>query len=466
MEISLLPATAERIRTALGEDVDLSPGAVPTVLARLAVEAPAVYSDVLTELSGSQIRLDSERELLRRRRRGLLRRALFWWGEYESEAGDRLVAKRHVAAAVPFGLAGLILILLGVSSAVGHRTARVSSRPSVHETTSAARLGPREAAHGLPVSQLIAPHRLSAAARRVAPMAADLLIPDLGVPPMAAPTGPPLQPSLPRLPLTIGSDSPGNPVVFTRVPAPAPGAGPGIRPESASPPPPVVYDRGEAPVTSRGDPDDLAAPPHPGDDSARTDAPSGAPPSAGVAGVAAARAVNPHWTIGQRVQARLATGVVVVEGGPPAPVVAESANPKGTWLGHASLGPEGLVQVAFTLVAPGVSAIVRGVALDPPRLAPGLAGRTALRHPQAAGAAVAAALQATADYVQALARQGQVTLVDGWAQLASGPPAPPWAYLAARLASGLDPRGVAGGPVATTEVDAGMPLVILLTEAP
>jgi len=35
MEILLRPETAERIRRALGEDVDLSPSAVPSALARL-----------------------------------------------------------------------------------------------------------------------------------------------------------------------------------------------------------------------------------------------------------------------------------------------------------------------------------------------------------------------------------------------------------------------------------------------
>ena len=74
MRISLTPETAQRIRDALGDGVDLAPESVPAVLARLAVEAPAIYSEVLAQISGSQIRLDSESELHKRRRRNTLRR--------------------------------------------------------------------------------------------------------------------------------------------------------------------------------------------------------------------------------------------------------------------------------------------------------------------------------------------------------------------------------------------------------
>ena len=415
-----------------------------------------MYSDVLAELSGSQIRLDSERTLQRRRRRSLLRRALFWWAEYESEAGDRLVAKRHVAAAVPFGLAGLILILLGVSSMVGHRAATVSFRPPARQVTSVVGGGTGSAATRVPASR---PSR-----RMPAPSIADLLIPDPGLPSGPVPMLPPIQPSLPRPSVTVGSEAPVGPVVFSRASAAMSSAGfPGIQAESASPPSPVVYDRTE-PATVHGDSDALAAS-HAAGPSVRPTL-SGSVSAPGSGAATAAPSSPPQWTIGQRVQAHFATGLVVVQGGPSVPVIAESADPKGTWLGHASLGPEGLVQVGFTLAVPGVSSAVRGAALDPGRLVPGLLGRTALRHPQAAGVVAAAALQATADYVQALVRQGQVTLMDGWAQLASGPPAPPWAYVAARLASGFEPRGVADGPVATTEIDAGASLVILLTEVP
>src|ERR1700737_1087811 len=120
MKIALNTETTQRIRDVLGADVDLAPERVPGVLARLAVEAPAVYSQVLEELSGSQIRLDSEEEFRRRRRRGVLRRLLFSWGEYETGVGDRLLEKRHIAAAVPLALAVLTMTLLAFSMMFGH----------------------------------------------------------------------------------------------------------------------------------------------------------------------------------------------------------------------------------------------------------------------------------------------------------------------------------------------------------
>ena len=56
MEIILTLEAAQQIRSVLGDDIDLSPGAVPSALSRLAVEAPAVYSQILANLSGTQIR--------------------------------------------------------------------------------------------------------------------------------------------------------------------------------------------------------------------------------------------------------------------------------------------------------------------------------------------------------------------------------------------------------------------------
>src|SRR5438105_5055959 len=121
MRISLTPETAQRIRDAIGDGVDLAPESVPAVLARLAVEAPAIYSEVLAQISGSQIRLDSESELHNRRRRNMLRRLLFSWGEYETGVGDRVFAKRRIAAAVPLSAAWLTLVVLAAGHVFGHR---------------------------------------------------------------------------------------------------------------------------------------------------------------------------------------------------------------------------------------------------------------------------------------------------------------------------------------------------------
>jgi hypothetical protein len=423
VEITLSPATAQRIQAALGDDADLSPGRIPTVLARLAVEAPAVYSQVLSEISGSQIRLDSERELQRRRRRGLLRRWLFWWGEYESDVGDRLLAKRPVAAAVPLGLAGIILILLVLSATLGHRT----SPSQAHFA----------AAHGIQGTEA---HMLSPDPGAVPERPA----PGLGRPSISAGSGPvsvaSVQPAL--LPPSPLVPAPGNPVVIELSAGPTVARVGTVTSAGISP---IVYDRIAEERGAHPGTEDLSLPTaSPERDLGTTTHP---------------------WVPGTRVPARLATGVVVVAGGSPMPVIAESADPVATWLGRATLGPEGLVQVSFALISPGTSGTVRAMAFDPARLIPGLLGSTTLRHPRAASAILSAALQATLDYVQALARQGQAPITDGWAQWIGGPPAPPWTFVAARLAQGLEPLGSGAVPVETTEIASGTPLVILVTEA-
>ncbi len=456
MEITLPPHTAQRIRAALGDGVNLSSEMLPAALARLAVEAPAAYSGVLAEISGSQIRLDSERELQRRRRRGVFRRALFWWGEYESEVGDRLLAKRHVAAAVPFGLASIILILLVLSATVS----RHSSSPSGYVVAVKQRPQGIHARPGTPV-----PHR-DAVSHRVVRSRNSAVFPDPPIPALAAslPPGPmvpsPLQP-MPLLPLSVKAGPPGNPVVIDLSLSPAPTGIPAdVRPAGVAGISPIVYDRtAEEARTPTGTADlrTLAADPE-------TAGPQGGDAGERSPGVGNF-GVPPHpWVPGRRVSAHLVTGLVVLAGGPPVPVVAESTDPPGAWLGRAFLDPEGLVQMNFTLTSRAEPGTVHGIALNPDRLIPGLFGKTTLRHPRAASAILSAALRATADYVQALARQEQATIGYGWAQLTVGQVAPAWTYFAGSLAQGLEPRGGAAIPVETTEIAPGIPLVILVTE--
>src|SRR2546427_3271087 len=288
MRISLNPQTALRIREALGDDVDLAPDLVPGLLARLAVEAPAVYSQVLGELSGSQIRLDSEDQLRGRRRRAALRRLLFSWGEYETGVGDRLVAKRHIAAAVPLSIAALTLTLLAISLAVGHRATPVSAQRVPVSP-------PRTAFAPSTVPGPYAPRRdaLGLSASPVGFLGRDYV----------AGTIPPARRVLAD-PTSLAFRSPGNPVVVSTQEAPAQETG---RPVS-----PVVYNRtvereaGQAETTGRLTPSGPPQPP--------------VPP-------------------GTRIPASLVTGVVVVPGGSPTPVVVETANPAGVWIGQAVLGP-------------------------------------------------------------------------------------------------------------------------------
>jgi hypothetical protein len=431
MEITLSPETAQRIRSALDTQVDLSPPHVPAALSRLAVEAPAVYSLVLAELSGSQIRLDSERELRRRHRRGLLRRAFFWWGEYRTDVGDRLVAKRRVAAAIPFGISAFILILWAVSGLAGHHPSPAAARAGMAHLTSAP-----GAYAGLGEGNGLVPP-----VRRLRPAGASSL-PLLDARPVPASSVPPVLHTAVAAPLQ-------NPVVFDRQQAPLLTAPNGLRTERATIPSPVVYVRG---ASDAGIPLRVAS--VFGDGHTAANARGGNP-----------QAESP-WSAGQRVAARLATGIVVVVAGPPMPVIAESDNPRATWLGRATLGAEGLVQVAFTLTSSSRRGDVHGVALDSGRLIPGLAGRMTLRRPHAAAAVMVAALQAAGDYVQALARQGEAVVADGWTHVTVGQTAPAWTYAASRLAQVLDPSSGAGGQVETAEIAGGSRLTILVTEAP
>jgi hypothetical protein len=428
MEITLTPGAAQRIREVLGDDLDLAPSAVPSILARLAVEAPSVYSHVLAELSGTQIRLDSERALARSRRWRALRARLFWWGEYESDAGDRLIAKRHVAAAIPLGLAGLILLSLAASSFFRHH----ASVPSARHTTP-------PASHTLMLRSFIAEHARPPLVAHTNPgRPASVASPVAGLPPVpqawtvtSAASAP--DPALPRSPLVFNRDQ--EPAAFS-----ATAALRGAAPSEATPPgSPLVYDR------------DAAAPEQAG----RGD-------GAELADGAAGPGENAHWTVGARLTARLATGVLVASSGTPSPAIAETDHPAAAWLGEATLSPDGRIEIRFTVTQGRSTA--HGVALDPDHLVPGLAGRTTLRQPQVAAAALIAAAQATAAYGQALAQQG-LTLSGSWGQATVGQAAPPWAYLASSLAGTVAPRSSVSGPIATSELPAGAPLVILVTEA-
>src|SRR6516164_6340674 len=236
MRISLTPETAERIRGALGDDVDLAPDLIPGVLGRLAVEAPAIYSQVLTEISGSQIRLDSEDELRRRRRRGLLRRLLFSWGEYETDVGDRLIAKRHIAAAIPLGIATLTMMLLLLTLSFGHKTSS-SDSPRLAVAQPPAR-GRGAVEHA--IALVITPRSVSAKRAVLAEARVH------------GPAGPATHassaaflpvPALPSLPEARGSvaGAPGNPIVVApSAPLPRDVA---HGPASDGPVAPIVYNR-------------------------------------------------------------------------------------------------------------------------------------------------------------------------------------------------------------------------------
>lgn len=447
MKITLTPDTTHRIREALGSDVDLAPEVVPSVLARLAVESPAVYSKVLEELSGSQIRLDSEDELRRRRRRGMLRRLLFSWGEYESGVGDRLLEKRHIAAAVPLALAVLTISLLVLSLVLGHRA------------------GPaRTAVAKEPVGAVARPETRSPSivARRPEPAAGDAMI----AAPRPAPAKPPRRsvstemlpvPALPSGFLGL-PDAPGltgrglgNPVVVS-LQANARDAGPGGEP-GAGGPSPIVYNRlADADSTPHETVGHLTDP--------------ALPKTSGSAlGPRTSNGPVPSLVPGTRFPATLLTGVIVVPGGTPVPVAVEAADPHGIWVGQAVLGAGDRVQVTVALPVQNRADGVRGIALDPERLVPGLPGKTTVRHSSTVAAMTTAALQAASDYAQAAARQVSIGMYGGLGSIVGGQHSDAWTYLAARLAQDLQARGAPGGWVSTTEIPAGTHLIILITGA-
>jgi hypothetical protein len=445
MRISLAPETAERIRGVLGDDIDLAPDLIPSVLGRLAVEAPAIYSQVLTEISGSQIRLDSEDELRRRRRRGLVRRLLFSWGEYETDVGDRLIAKRHIAAAVPLGIATLTMTLLLLTLLFGHKTSPSDSgRPAVAQPQPRGR-GVLEQSIPLVMPPRPASVYHAAGGSERAPW------PKIPASHASSAAFVPIPP-LPPFPETRGNvaGAPGNPIVVT---PPARLSGDVARgPALEGPVAPIVYNRST----------DAAGP-----GSSPAGAESRAPEVSGAAtdDSLTASPVHRPWSPGARVPGRLVSGVVLVPGGPPVPVVAETETPRGIWLGQATLAPGNRVQVTVQLAAQDRTELVRALALDPDQLTPGLTGRTSMRRPAVAAAAATAALQAAADYAQTVLQQGGLGNFGGWTQFPGVQAAPAWTYFVSRLAQAVEPTTTAGALLATTEIPAGAPLILLVLGA-
>ncbi len=448
MRISLTEETAARIRDVLGNDVELDPDVVPSVLARLAVEAPSLYSHVLEELSGSQIRLDSERELRRRRRRGLLRRLLFSWGEYETDAGDRVLEKRHIAAVLPLSLAVLTTVLLGFALFAGHRVLPAPGlRPAVARDPLRENLRQDNRSLSPMLRGLIpaVPHEAFRASR---PSTAESLRQSAIPATLPVPTLPPGLAGFPD-PSGLAGRGLGSPIVVNLQPSPPGGA---VRPgDPARALSPLVYNRDT----------DLEG--HRREGSAAATDPIGA--ARGPAGENTS-APSGSLVAGSRVSGTLLTGALVVPGGPPVPVLVETTDPHRVWVGQAVAGPGDRVQMTLTLTAPHGGEAARAVVLDPVGLFPGLTGHTTIRHASVATALAAATLQATSDYAQAAARQGSVSFGGPLGPIVLGGQAPePWTYLAARLAQDFQARGNQGGWITTIELPAGTPLVILIMGA-
>ena len=435
MEIALTAESASRIRAVLGDAVDLSPAAVPEVLAQLAADAPDVYSQVLSQLSGSDIRLDSEHALHRRHRRLALRRALFGWGEYESDAGDRLIAKRRVAAAVPVALAIVLLAFAGLSALLNG--SRRTAAPAAARVLRPAAAPPSAK---LALIHLGALRAVAAQTFPVTPPGVTRGGSYVRLPPVPAL-------SIPPSPSGFGAPALPSSIVFSRVPA----STNALASADAAQRSPVVYAR------------DLGAD--------AGDAPAQRVLASGAAGGMQAGAPR---RVGDRIAAWLVTGIVVAAGVPSVPVIAESTDGS-TWLGHAHAEPDGRVHISFGpadrggvgsfAVLPATLGATSGVALEPDQLTAGLPGRVVVRRRAAAAAAIGAIVQAVSDYMQAVAHAGQVTVTEGTTQVSIGGPAPGWTYAASRLADALNPQA-SGTTIETIEVPARTRCIILITGAP
>lgn len=435
---SLPPPTSEEFRT---------------LMQRLAAEHPDLRQRILEALSASPVELPSERHTRRLVRQAFIRRLLFGWLQRETFAGDVIWDKRRILASA-FGAIALLLVAMfvvnqatwrppltetpGGQAALPAAAAPTPSRPPI-KTLPAMPRWP-----SLPVATATPPPSTPSAAP-AGRMASTVA----GRPSVRPPVGPPAYPDVPgslwpstfpqanqqpatNLPRLIIQEAPERRepsrvliVYDAQHSAASPAAG-------AAPQGAVVYDRGGQTAS--------------------------APPPSGVA--------TPAPRAGQMTAARLVTALALVAGAGPMPVVATSDTPTLTWLGDATMGADGLIQITFhTMVGDQAALPVRAVALDATSRRPGLDAqvKTVARH--TAAAVVGAALRSTTDYVQALLQQRQVTITNGWAAITSGEAPPFWMLLGSRLAELLAPRAQeAARPIQVAEVPAGTGLTILVLQ--
>jgi hypothetical protein len=172
---------------------------------------------------------------------------------------------------------------------------------------------------------------------------------------------------------------------------------------------------------------------------------------------------------GTRVDARLMTGAVVQEG-QSVPAVVESEGL--VWVGNATFAA-GRMQIALDrVVAGGAVHAVQAFVLEAGTQVPGLAAQVTTTSPDAAQVLMAGAMRGLADYMGALARQGQEVITTGqWAVIRQGQAGPWWTYLVGALAGNvpaLSPPVAQERPVRIAKVGAGqrVTVLVLATGAP
>ena len=117
--------------------------------------------------------------------------------------------------------------------------------------------------------------------------------------------------------------------------------------------------------------------------------------------------------------------------------------PRAVLIGQASFSPNARAEVIFTaLVQEGTLYSLYGVAFDPEDRLYGLTGKVTDVAPTLAADLLRSAAGGLVDWVQALNRQGQVSILPGGGATTSFEAAPLWAYALGRLGSTLSlPQG-------------------------
>ncbi len=442
--------TRREIEAALGEPLPPPTSEeFRTLMQRLAVEHPELRRRILEALSASPVELPSERHARRLGRQVFIRRLLFGWLRRETFAGDVVWDKRRILASAFGVIAVLLVAMFAVNRATSWphaaepRTRQATVRPSAAPTTSLPHVAAMPAAPGGPALFAVPP----TLPQSTLPAGRARRVGAIGLRPaqIRPPIGPPPIPDVPALP------------VWPAPPSPA------VQPAATSSSHLIIQQASERPESSRA----LIVYEAP---------PAGSPAQGAIvydrgsqttAAAPPSTAVVPVPRAGQMAAARLVTALALVPGAGSMPVVATSESPAGTWLGDATMGTDGLVQITFhTLVGDQSALPVRAIALDATSRRPGLDAQVKTVARNTAAAVVGAALRSTSDYVQALLQQRQVTITNGWATITTGEAPPLWMLFGSRLAEQLAPRGQqdAARPLQVAELAAGTRLTILVLQ--
>lgn len=181
------------------------------------------------------------------------------------------------------------------------------------------------------------------------------------------------------------------------------------------------------------------------------------------------------WQPSQIITARLVTGIAMVQGFEPTPVLAISDSrvwcgreicPRVTWLGQVTSAVGRRVQVHFsTAFIDGRAHSIRAHALGSDMIL-GLPARISTRTSAVAGQIVSAAFAAASDYLKALSQQHQVTIANGWLAITERGNPDFWTHLLTRVTDlfGVQSSGPPTVEVAEVAPETEFRLLILANE--